>query len=51
VLSTSAQVLYEVLEQLSQHCHLNDDCKEAFHLLQDSHLQVSCFILIDERSY
>ncbi|XP_032570725.1 MAGUK p55 subfamily member 7 isoform X4 [Drosophila sechellia] len=39
VLSTSAQVLYEVLEQLSQHCHLNDDCKEAFHLLQDSHLQ------------
>jgi len=41
VLSTSAQVLYEVLEQLSQHCHLNDDCKEAFHLLQDSHLQVS----------
>ncbi|XP_016947416.1 MAGUK p55 subfamily member 7 isoform X3 [Drosophila biarmipes] len=39
VLSTSAQVLYEVLEQLAQHCHLNDDCKEAFHLLQDSHLQ------------
>ncbi|XP_052838499.1 MAGUK p55 subfamily member 7 isoform X4 [Drosophila gunungcola] len=39
VLSTSAQVLYEVLEQLSQHCHLNDDCKEAFHLLQDSHVQ------------
>ncbi|XP_070069145.1 MAGUK p55 subfamily member 7 isoform X4 [Drosophila takahashii] len=39
VLSTSAQVLYEVLEQLSQQCHLNDDCKEAFHLLQDSHLQ------------
>lgn len=40
VLSTSAQVLYEVLEQLSQRCHLSDDCKEAFHLLQDSHVQV-----------
>ncbi|XP_064548023.1 MAGUK p55 subfamily member 7 isoform X4 [Drosophila montana] len=39
VLSTSAQVLYEVLEQLSQRCHLSDDCKEAFHLLQDSHVQ------------
>ncbi|XP_017018670.1 MAGUK p55 subfamily member 7 isoform X2 [Drosophila kikkawai] len=39
VLSTSAQVLYEVLEQLSQRCHLNEDCKEAFHLLQDSHIQ------------
>ncbi|XP_020818003.1 MAGUK p55 subfamily member 7 isoform X3 [Drosophila serrata] len=39
VLSTSAQVLYEVLEQLSQRCHLNEDCKEAFHLLQDSHVQ------------
>ncbi|XP_023179419.1 MAGUK p55 subfamily member 7 isoform X4 [Drosophila hydei] len=39
VLSTSSQVLYEVLEQLSQHCHLSDDCKEAFHLLQDSHVQ------------
>ncbi|KAH8237439.1 hypothetical protein KR038_012087 [Drosophila bunnanda] len=41
VLSTSAQVLYEVLEQLSQRCHLNEDCKEAFHLLQDSHVQVT----------
>lgn len=41
VLSTSSQVLYEVLEQLSQRCHLNEDCKEAFHLLQDSHIQVS----------
>ncbi|XP_034104602.1 MAGUK p55 subfamily member 7 isoform X1 [Drosophila nasuta] len=39
VLSSSAQVLYEVLEQLSQRCHLNDECKEAFHLLQDSHVQ------------
>ncbi|BFG05251.1 MAGUK p55 subfamily member 7 [Drosophila madeirensis] len=39
VLSTSAQVLYEVLEQLSQRCHLSDDCKEAFHLLQDAHVQ------------
>ncbi|XP_017106266.1 MAGUK p55 subfamily member 7 isoform X2 [Drosophila bipectinata] len=39
VLSTSAQVLYEVLEQLSQRCHLSDDCREAFHLLQDSHVQ------------
>ncbi|XP_017962154.1 MAGUK p55 subfamily member 7 isoform X2 [Drosophila navojoa] len=39
VLSTSSQVLFEVLEQLSQRCHLNDDCKEAFHLLQDSHIQ------------
>ncbi|KAH8371782.1 hypothetical protein KR093_008821 [Drosophila rubida] len=39
VLSSSAQVLYEVLEQLSQRCHLSDDCKEAFHLLQDSHVQ------------
>ncbi|EDW08296.1 MAGUK p55 subfamily member 7 isoform X3 [Drosophila mojavensis] len=39
VLSTSSQVLYEVLEQLSQRCHLNEDCKEAFHLLQDSHIQ------------
>ncbi|KAL7735568.1 hypothetical protein ACLKA6_009533 [Drosophila palustris] len=39
VLSTSAQVLYEVLEQLSQRCHLSDDCKETFHLLQNSHVQ------------
>ncbi|XP_034478749.1 MAGUK p55 subfamily member 7 isoform X3 [Drosophila innubila] len=39
VLSTSAQVLYEVLELLSQRCHLSDDCKETFHLLQDSHVQ------------
>ncbi|XP_068144957.1 MAGUK p55 subfamily member 7 isoform X4 [Drosophila tropicalis] len=39
VLSTSSQVLYEVLEQLSQHCHLNEECKEVFHLLQDVHLQ------------
>ncbi|XP_033233443.1 MAGUK p55 subfamily member 7 isoform X4 [Drosophila pseudoobscura] len=39
VLSTSAQVLYEVLEQLSQRCHLSEDCKEAFHLLQDAHVQ------------
>ncbi|XP_022223281.2 MAGUK p55 subfamily member 7 isoform X4 [Drosophila obscura] len=39
VLSTSAQVLYEVLEQLSQRCHLSDDCKEVFHLLQDAHVQ------------
>jgi len=44
VLSTSAQVLYEVLEQLSQRCHLSDDCKEAFHLLQDSHVQVSLIL-------
>lgn len=31
----------EVLEQLSQQCHLNEDCREAFHLLQKPHLQVS----------
>lgn len=47
VLSTSAQVLYEVLEQLSQRCHLSDDCKEAFHLLQDSHVQVPRLQSID----
>ncbi|XP_011192752.2 MAGUK p55 subfamily member 7 isoform X4 [Zeugodacus cucurbitae] len=39
VLSTSGQILYEVLEQLSQRCHLNEECKEAFHLLQEPHLQ------------
>ncbi|XP_017839788.1 MAGUK p55 subfamily member 7 isoform X4 [Drosophila busckii] len=39
VLSTSAQVLYEVLEQLSQRCHLSEECKEAFHVLQNSHVQ------------
>ncbi|XP_017481833.1 PREDICTED: MAGUK p55 subfamily member 7 isoform X2 [Rhagoletis zephyria] len=39
VLSTSGQILYEVLEQLSQRCHLSEECKEAFHLLQESHLQ------------
>lgn len=47
VLSTSAQVLYEVLEQLSQRCHLSDDCKEAFHLLQESHVQVRRLQSID----
>ncbi|XP_054739083.1 MAGUK p55 subfamily member 7 isoform X3 [Anastrepha obliqua] len=39
VLSTSGQILYEVLEQLSQRCHLNEECKDAFHLLQEPHLQ------------
>ncbi|KAM7341644.1 membrane palmitoylated protein 7-like protein metro isoform 3-T10 [Cochliomyia hominivorax] len=39
ILSTSAMILYEVLEQLSQRCHLNDECREAFHLLQKPHLQ------------
>ncbi|XP_037949889.1 MAGUK p55 subfamily member 7 isoform X2 [Teleopsis dalmanni] len=39
ILSTSGQILFEVLEQLSQRCHLNDDCKEAFHLLQGPYLQ------------
>ncbi|XP_037809260.1 MAGUK p55 subfamily member 7 isoform X3 [Lucilia sericata] len=39
ILSTSAMILYEVLEQLSQRCHLSDECREAFHLLQKPHLQ------------
>ena len=39
VLATSAQIMYEVLEQLSKRCHLNANCKEAFYLLQESHLQ------------
>uniref|UniRef100_A0A1B0FR55 Uncharacterized protein n=1 Tax=Glossina morsitans morsitans TaxID=37546 RepID=A0A1B0FR55_GLOMM len=33
------QILYEALEQLSQRCHLNEDCREVFHLLQKPHLQ------------
>ncbi|XP_067631804.1 MAGUK p55 subfamily member 7 isoform X1 [Eurosta solidaginis] len=39
VLSTSGQILFEVLEQLSQRCHLSEDCKEAFHMLQEPHFQ------------
>ncbi|XP_055919450.1 MAGUK p55 subfamily member 7 isoform X3 [Eupeodes corollae] len=39
LLSTSTQVLIEVLEQLSQRCHLSPICKEAFYLLQNPHLQ------------
>uniref|UniRef100_A0A1A9WNE4 MAGUK p55 subfamily member 7 n=1 Tax=Glossina brevipalpis TaxID=37001 RepID=A0A1A9WNE4_9MUSC len=39
LLSNSAVILYEVLEQLSQRCHLNEDCREVFHLLQKPHLQ------------
>ncbi|XP_055859000.1 MAGUK p55 subfamily member 7 isoform X5 [Episyrphus balteatus] len=39
LLSTSTQVLLEVLEQLSQRCHLSPICKEAFYLLQNPHLQ------------
>lgn len=39
LLSTSTQVLLEVLEQLSQRCHLSPVCKEAFYLLQNPHLQ------------
>ncbi|XP_065369900.1 MAGUK p55 subfamily member 7 isoform X2 [Calliphora vicina] len=39
ILSTSAMILYEVLEELSQRCHLSDECREAFHLLQKPHLQ------------
>lgn len=36
-----AQVALEVLEQLSQQCHLSTVCKELFHLLQKPHCQVS----------
>ncbi|XP_075166090.1 membrane palmitoylated protein 7-like protein metro isoform X1 [Haematobia irritans] len=39
ILSTSGMIMCEVLEQLSQQCHLNEDCREAFHLLQKPHLQ------------
>ncbi|KAL9913528.1 MAGUK p55 subfamily member 7 isoform X3 [Glossina fuscipes] len=39
MLSNSAVILYEALEQLSQRCHLNEDCREVFHLLQKPHLQ------------
>ncbi|XP_058976507.1 MAGUK p55 subfamily member 7 isoform X2 [Musca domestica] len=38
ILSTSGMIMCEVLEQLSQQCHLNEDCREAFHLLQKPHL-------------
>ncbi|XP_055387498.1 MAGUK p55 subfamily member 7 isoform X3 [Condylostylus longicornis] len=43
LLSSSSQVLHEVLEQLSQRCHISPMCKEAFHLLQDPHLQSLLF--------
>lgn len=39
LLSTSTQVLLDVLEQLAQRCHLSPICKEAFYLLQNPHLQ------------
>lgn len=39
LLSSSMQVLLEVLEQLATKCHLSPLCKEAFHLLQNPHLQ------------
>ncbi|XP_037902648.1 MAGUK p55 subfamily member 7 isoform X2 [Hermetia illucens] len=39
LLSTSMQVLFEVLELLSTRCHLSPVCKEAFHLFQNPHFQ------------
>lgn len=37
------QVALEVLEQLSQRCHISLLCKEIFYLLQKPHVQVNIF--------
>ncbi|KAL5287357.1 MPP7 family protein [Megaselia abdita] len=37
-LSTATKIHYEVLELLSQRCHISPLCKEAFHLLKSPHL-------------
>ncbi|XP_049535522.1 MAGUK p55 subfamily member 7 isoform X1 [Anopheles darlingi] len=39
LLSSSMQVLMEVLELLAPRCHISPQCKEIFHLLQTPHLQ------------
>ncbi|XP_050083720.1 MAGUK p55 subfamily member 7 isoform X4 [Anopheles aquasalis] len=39
LLSSSMQVLMEVLELLAPRCHISPLCKEIFHLLQTPHLQ------------
>lgn len=39
------QIHYEVLELLSQRCHISPLCKEAFHLLKSPHLHVSIFFI------
>lgn len=41
VLSTSMQVMMDVLEELAPRTHLSEDCKELFFLLQRGHIQVS----------
>lgn len=43
LLSTSMQVLLEVLELLAPRCHISPLCKEIFHLLQTPHLQSLLF--------
>ncbi|XP_055319491.1 MAGUK p55 subfamily member 7 isoform X4 [Sitodiplosis mosellana] len=39
LMSSSIQVALEVLEQLSQRCHISPLCKEIFYLLQKPHVQ------------
>lgn len=41
ILSTSMNVMVDVLDVLSQRAHVSEDCKELFYLLQKPHVQVS----------
>lgn len=39
-LHSTTQTALEVLDQVSQRCHVSAECKDIFHLLQTPHLQV-----------
>ncbi|KAI4469535.1 membrane-associated guanylate kinase maguk [Holotrichia oblita] len=39
MLSTSVNVMYDVLEVIAVRTHISDDCKELFYLLQKPHVQ------------
>lgn len=43
LLSSSMQVLIEVLELLAPRCHISPLCREVFHMLQTPHLQSLLF--------
>lgn len=46
LLSTSMNVMVDVLDVLAQKAHVSDDCKELFYLLQRQHVQVQSIILL-----
>ena len=48
MLSTSMNVMLDVLEELAVKCHISDDCKELFYLLQKPHVQVKLIGLVDK---